>query len=38
MILNADQVVVLDEAKEIQTGGFTQLSEEKKGVFREAIL
>src|SRR5690625_1410551 len=37
-IRNADQVVVLDEGEVVQIGGFKQLSNEKKGVFREAIL
>jgi|SRR5690625_517238 len=37
-IRNADQVIVLDEGKVIQTGGFNQLSKEKQGVFKEAIL
>lgn len=32
-IRNADQVVVLDEGKVIQRGGFTQLAEEKKSMF-----
>lgn len=37
-IRNADQVIVLEEGKVVQTGGFTQLSKEKKGVFKQAIL
>lgn len=37
-IKNADQVVVLEEGEVIQTGGYAQFSEEKKGVFKEAIL
>lgn len=36
-IRHADQVIVLDEGKVVQTGGFTQLSKAKQGVFKEAI-
>ncbi|MDT8861080.1 ABC transporter ATP-binding protein/permease [Alkalihalobacillus sp. MEB130] len=36
-IRNADQVVVLDEGKIIQKGGFTQLAEEKKSTFSHLL-
>ncbi|MDF2903818.1 MAG: transporter [Bacillus sp. (in: firmicutes)] len=36
-IRNADQVIVLDKGKVIQSGGFSQLAKEKKGVFRNLL-
>lgn len=36
-VRNADQVIVLDEGKVIQKGGFTELSQEKNGMFSSLI-
>lgn len=36
-IRNAEQVIVLDEGKIIQTGGFSQLREERKGMFSSLL-
>lgn len=36
-IRNADQVVVLEDGKVIQQGGFTQLAEEKRSVFSNLL-
>lgn len=36
-IRNADQVVVLDEGRIIQTGAFGQLANEKRGMFRSLL-
>lgn len=36
-IRNAEQVIVLDEGKVIQTGGFSQLSKERKGMFSSLL-
>lgn len=36
-IRNADQVIVLDEGKVTQNGGFTQLAKEKRGMFRHLL-
>ncbi|MDB4867815.1 MAG: transporter, partial [Cohnella sp.] len=36
-IRNADHVVVLDQGKIIQSGGFSQLANEKKGLFRSLL-
>ena len=36
-IRNADQVVVLDQGKVIQQGGFNQLAQEKRGLFRNLL-
>lgn len=36
-IRNADQVIVLDEGKLMQAGGFNQLKHEKKGIFQTLL-
>jgi ABC-type multidrug transport system fused ATPase/permease subunit len=36
-IRNADQVIVLDEGRIIQKGGFNQLAKEKKSVFSNLL-
>ena len=36
-IRNADQVIVLDQGKIIQKGGFSQLAREKKGLFSHLL-
>ena len=37
-IRNADQVIVLDNGKVIQSGGFNQLAREKKGMFSNLVV
>jgi ABC-type multidrug transport system fused ATPase/permease subunit len=36
-IRNADQVIVLDQGRIVQTGGFNQLAKEKRGVFSKLL-
>ncbi len=36
-IRNADQVIVLEKGKVVQRGGFKQLAEEKRGLFRHLL-
>ncbi|WP_261381325.1 ATP-binding cassette domain-containing protein [Paenibacillus cremeus] len=36
-IRNADQIVVLDQGKIVQTGEYNQLAEERKGLFRSLL-
>lgn len=36
-IRNADQVIVLEQGKVVQKGGFKQLAEEKRGLFRHLL-
>lgn len=36
-IRNADQVIVLDEGRIVQTGGFSQLAKEKRGLFNNLL-